>query len=216
MTRCCWKRPAREVKILVASLRAAGGAISKLLEVHGSSCKHTACCLVLSIPGSFSVWFFFFFFFPPFYQGLVCPNVALPPSRAVRFLPVALPFSCPSLTGLLTHGASQRKVPRPSSVLILLIHLVLQTRCPSFLPLWFPVLCLSHIYLFVYRHQIFQGIPIWDRPGGQLGRAVGPARRAWGARGKAAGGRQEPRLLKQWYLLLFLPVGCLTAAWDGL
>lgn len=44
----------------------------------------------------------------------MCPNVALPPSRAVSFLPV-VPFSCPSLAGLLPHGASQQKVPRPSA-----------------------------------------------------------------------------------------------------
>lgn len=56
----------------------------------------------------------FLFFFSPPYQGLMCPNVALPPSRAVSFLPV-VPFSCPSLAGLLPHGASQQKVPRPSA-----------------------------------------------------------------------------------------------------
>lgn len=44
----------------------------------------------------------------------MCPKVALPPSRAVSFLPV-VPFSCPSLAGLLPHGASQQKVPRPSA-----------------------------------------------------------------------------------------------------
>lgn len=112
----------------------------------------------------------FLFFFSPPYQGLMCPNVALPPSRAVSFLPV-VPFSCPSLAGLLPHDASQQKVPRPSAPHPFGAADTLPLSPFSLIP---SVLFIPRLFVCAQGTNL-PGNPYQRQSWGQLGRAVSPA-----------------------------------------